>query len=71
MRLVSLVLFLFSGCGIHVSSDPVQVNHTISIDFQQVALYCQGLCTNEPDPKTCEETCFTNTVNSIMSGVSK
>lgn len=72
MRLVLVLFFIMSGCGpydVHVKSDPVEVNHNVNINFEQIALYCQDFCTNDPNPSVCEQTCFTNIVTSIMQGI--
>ena len=73
MRLV-LVFFLFSSvCGgtYHVTSDPVEVNHNININFEQIALYCQDICKNDEVPVTCQENCYTNIVTAIMQEIHK
>lgn len=65
----TFLLFFISGCGFHISSDPVQVNHSLNLNFEQIALYCKDFCTNDPDPSSCESSCFTNILNSIIGGI--
>jgi hypothetical protein len=66
MRLV-LVLFFISGCGFHITSDPIEVNH--NINFEELALYCQNACINDPNPKSCEEICYRNRIEEIIGAV--
>ncbi len=67
MRYLLIILFL-SACGGNYHVDPIEVHHTISVDFEQITLYCQDLCKNS-EYDNCESDCFYNTVNAIMSGV--
>jgi len=48
-----LVLLLLSGCGIHVTSDPIIVTH--KLDLSLVRPYCEQKCNNDA---ACVTTCI-------------
>lgn len=53
-----LFLLLLSSCGIHVSSDPVIVEHRI--DLASIEPYCRTLCVEDPDVEVCTKKCVNN-----------
>lgn len=64
-----LILLLLTSCGVNVhvdpiKADPVQVNHTITIDYNLVSTYCQSKCnglSNDPAvTQKCTDDCFHN-----------
>lgn len=77
---VVFLLLLLTGCGIHVSSDPVRVdpvtvNHVISIDTAELEAffraYCSNLYTSQSDINTCvnnEMAVFWDALNNVVPG---
>jgi hypothetical protein len=51
----AFLLLTLSGCGIHVSSDPVRVEHYLTINLEAVAQYCQATCDGD---LACYNECF-------------
>lgn len=62
------LFLLLAGCGIHVTSDPVKVNHNVNINFEQILLYCDNICVNSPVP-SCVDDCYQHYIQLILGGV--
>ncbi len=60
-NLMSIVLFalVFTGCGVHVSSDPVKVEgkvqHVVTIDTSQLAEFYITYCNDKLGPSATQE----------------
>jgi hypothetical protein len=39
--------FSLTGCGMHVTSDPVKVKHEITFDVQAFIDYCEMVCNGD------------------------
>jgi hypothetical protein len=39
-----LLILLVPACGVHVTSDPVQVKHTVVIDIAGIVDHCEAVC---------------------------
>lgn len=57
-----LLILLFTGCGVRVSVDPVEVNVNHRIDLQKLEQYCLDKCASEytdvDEVKTCVNKCY-------------
>jgi hypothetical protein len=66
--LLTLFLLSLTACGIHVSSDPVkvdpiQVTHTVTIDYDSIVNYCRQQCNGRSDFDTCTMQCYDNMID--------
>lgn len=67
MRIVAL-LILLAGCGdIHVTSDPVIVEHRL--DMSQIQPMCEKRCVNDINPDACIIECI-DLFLALLTGVS-
>jgi hypothetical protein len=57
MRYFILTLIL-SGCGIHVTSDPIIVTH--KLDLSAIAPYCKDKCAADINVQICTDKCITD-----------
>lgn len=51
-----LLLLLLSGCGVHLSSDPIIVTH--KIDISLIEPICSDKCKNDVNPDACTTQCI-------------
>lgn len=73
MRYHLLLLILLSGCGFSVKVEPlppVEVNHSLDLNFEQIMLYCRRQCeqTDPTNVDVCTDNCYTNFMQLLMSG---
>lgn len=71
--LLILFLPLIASCGIHLSSDPVEVSHTVSIDFASIDKFCTETCRgflgDEVAFNSCKSDCIVNATQAILEGL--
>ena len=44
---IALLLSLISACGMHVTSDPVKVEHTFTLNIEGIIEYCDRKFPND------------------------
>lgn len=76
MKYLTFLLLLVSGCGVTIHEDPIKVNpiavavtHSFDINFNAVTDYCAKSCSNDADPTTCTNACYTNFVSILASAI--
>jgi hypothetical protein len=62
-----IALLFLSGCGIHISSDPIIVTH--KLDLSLIEPLCKERCINDIDPTFCTAKCV-NDFLLTLGGVS-
>ena len=76
MKIIAILLLL-TGCGINVHVDPieskpVQVIHTLNINFDSISNYCKQKCTlqstDAPTIESCTSTCYANFLDLLVHG---
>lgn len=72
MNKMSVLLLLLVSCGINVhvdpiKTDPIKVEHTVTIDYNLVNTYCTSKCAaTSSDPTvvdSCTNDCFRNFID--------
>lgn len=72
MKTIALMILATNlvACGVHVTSDPVKVEHEITINMEPIEQFCSDICSGESTEdsfNSCKNDCVKNLLNFVSS----